>query len=300
MLAKNKKPKLIVILGPTASGKTSLSIKLAKKFKGQIVSADSRQIYKHLDLGTGKITKKEMQGVPHFLLDIVLPRQKYSVAKFQKKATSTIKQIAKKGYLPFLVGGSSFYLYSVIDGWDLPETKTDWKLRRRLQEKSPAELLAILKKLDARRAQTIEQQNPRRLIRAIEIASQLGSVPKIKNNPQFDCLILGVKRDEETLRKLITKRLKQRFEDGMLKEVRDLYRKKILSPKRLEELGLEYRWIGRHIMGKINFAEMFERLDCDIWRFSRHQMNWFKKDKNIHWVESQTQAQQLIKNFLAK
>ena len=291
------KPKLIVILGPTASGKTGLSIKLAKTLKGEIVSADSRQIYKHLDLGTGKVTKKEMSGIPHYLLDIVLPSKKYSVGQYQKNAYKTINKIIKSKKIPFLVGGSAFYIYSIVDGWQFPKTKTDWKLRKELEKKSAQELLEILKKLDPKRAQTVEQENPRRLIRAIEIATQLGYVPELKHDPQYDCLLIGIKRDEQELKKLIKKRLLGRIDQGMVKEVQNLYRKKILTAKRANELGLEYKWIMKFILNEITSAQMIESLNSDIWRFSRHQMNWFVKDKRIHWVKNQQEAQKLVKEF---
>ena len=292
-----KKQKLIVILGPTASGKTSLSIKLAKALKGEIVSADSRQIYKYLDLGTGKVTKKEMQGIKHYLLDIALPSKKYSVGQYQKNAYKAINKISKAKKIPFLVGGSAFYIYSIVDGWQFPKTKTDWKLRKDLEKKPASELLEILKKLDPKRAQTVEQQNPRRLIRAIEIASQLGYVPELKHDPQFDCLLLGIKRSDDQLKKLIKKRMLDRIDQGMVKEVSNLYRKKIVSEKRLKDLGLEYRWIIKYILNEITYAQMLESLNADIWRFSRHQMNWFNKDKRIIWVDNQAQALKLIKNF---
>ncbi len=291
------KPKLIVILGPTASGKTGLSIKLAKTLKGEIVSADSRQIYKHLDLGTGKVTKKEMSGIPHYLLDIVLPSKKYSVGQYQKNAYKIINKIIKSKKIPFLVGGSAFYIYSIVDGWQFPQTKTDWKLRKELEKKSVQELLEILKKLDPKRAQTVEQKNPRRLIRAIEIATQLGYVPELKHNPQYDCLLIGIKREDQELKKLIKKRLLARIDQGMVKEVQNLYRKKILTAKRANELGLEYKWIMKYILNEITSAQMIESLNSDIWRFSRHQMNWFGKDKRIHWVKNQQEAQKLIKKW---
>lgn len=292
------KPKLIVILGPTASGKTSLSIKLAKTLKGEIISADSRQIYKHLDLGTGKVTKKETLGIPHYLLDIVLPSKKYSVGQYQKNAYKAINKIIKSKKIPFLVGGSAFYIYSIVDGWQFPQTKADWKLRKELEKKSAQELLEILKKLDPKRAQTVEQQNPRRLIRAIEIATQLGYVPELKHDPQYDCLLIGIKRDDQELKKLIKKRLLDRINQGMVKEVQNLYRKKILTAKRAHELGLEYKWIMKYILNEITSAQMIESLNSDIWRFSRHQMNWFNKDKRIHWVKNQQEAQKLVKGFI--
>ena len=166
--------KLIVILGPTASGKTNLSIKLVKKFKGEIISADSRQVYKGLDIGSGKITKSQMKGVKHHLLDIANPKRKFTVAQYQKLALKKIKQIQGKGRLPFLVGGTGFYIQSIVDGIVMPEVKPDWKLRKKLEKKTTQELFLMLKKLDPARAKTIDAKNPHRLIRAIEIVLKTG------------------------------------------------------------------------------------------------------------------------------
>ncbi|MBP6890961.1 tRNA (adenosine(37)-N6)-dimethylallyltransferase MiaA [Candidatus Parcubacteria bacterium] len=292
------KPKLIVILGPTASGKTNLSIKLAKYFNGQIVSADSRQIYKHMDLGTGKISKNEMQGIKHYMLDIITPDKKFSAGQYKKEATSCIKKILKSKKIPFLVGGSAMYIYSIVKGWEFPETKIDWNKRKELEQKPIEELLELLKQLDPRRYNTVQKENKRRIIRAIEIAEQLGNVPEIKNNPEFDCLLIGIKKEGEELRKAIKKRMIKRIKQGMIEEVKNLHDKKHIPWEQLEAFGLEYRWISRFLQKKITEKEMLFHLEADIWRFSGHQMNWFKKDKNIHWINSSIQAKKLINDFI--
>lgn len=294
------KPKLIVILGPTASGKTDLSIKLAKQFNGQIISADSRQIYKHMDLGTGKITKDEMQGIKHYMLDIIKPDQKYSVGQFKKDATICIKKTIKAKKLPFLVGGSAMYLYSIINGQEFPETVVDWDKRKNLEEKPLDELLEILKKLDINRFNTVQKENKRRVIRAIEIAEQLGSVPQIKNNPEFDCLVIGIKKEGDALRQAIKKRILKRIKQGMIAEVKSLHDKKKVSWEQLEAFGLEYRWIAKFLQNQISKDEMLMHLEADIWRFSGHQMNWFQKDSNINWINKASSAKKLINDFLIK
>ena len=174
MLGKNHK-KLVVIVGPNASGKSDLAVKLAKKFNGEVVSADSRQVYKGMDIGTGKITKEEMQGIPHYLLDVASPKRRFSVAQYQKKAIEAIKKIQKKGKLPILCGGTGFYVQAVVDGLVFPKVKPDWKLRKKLEQKSAKGLYEYLKKLDPERAKTIEKDNKRRLIRAIEIVLKTAS-----------------------------------------------------------------------------------------------------------------------------
>jgi len=291
------KNKLIVILGPTASGKTSLSIKLAKKFNGEVVSADSRQVYKKMNIGTGKVTKKEMQNIPHHLLDVISTKTKFSVAQYQKKAIASINKISKKGKLPFLVGGSPFYIYSVVDGWQFPEMKANPVLRKKLEKKPLEELQKMLKKLDAKRYSTIETKNKRRLVRAIEIAKALGSVPVLKQNPQFDCLLLGIKHSTKKTAELIHKRQIQMFKQGMVTEVNSL-KKSGVSWKRLDDFGLEYRWIARYLQNKISKQEMEEKLEIDTIRFSKRQMTWFKRNKKILWIENQKQTEQAIKDFL--
>ncbi len=164
--------KLLVICGPTATGKTALAVKLAKSVFGgnsELFSADSRQVYRGLDIGTGKITQKEMKGIPHYLLDIASPKRHFTVVQYRKLALAAIKKILKKNKIPILCGGTGFYIQSVVDGIVIPQVAPDWKLRKRLEKKSVKQLFKILKKLDPRRAKTIEKQNPRRLIRAIEI-----------------------------------------------------------------------------------------------------------------------------------
>jgi len=291
-----QKNKLIVILGPTAAGKTALSIKLAKKFNGEVVSADSRQVYKKMDIGTGKVSQKEMDDVPHYLLDIVSPKTKFSVAQYQKKATLAVNKISQKKKQPFLVGGSAFYIYSIVDGYQFPEMKANPSMRKELEKKSLEELQKILKKLDPRRYKTVELKNKRRVIRAIEIAQTLGRVPKLNKNPQFECLLLGISRDKEELKRLIHKRQIKQFEQGMIKEVAHL-KKSGVSWKRLDSFGLEYRWIARYLQNKISKEEMEKRLETDTIKFSKRQMTWFRKDKRIHWIKTKKQAEKIINKF---
>ena len=178
--------KLIVILGPTASGKSELAVKLAKRFDGEIVSADSRQIYKEMAIATAKPSQKQKAAIHHHLIDIVKPNQEFNVAIYKKMATKTIKDVQRRGKLPILCGGTSFYIQAVIDGMVIPEVKPDWKLRKKLEKKSAKELYRILKKLDRERAKTIEKKNPRRLIRAIEIVLKTKkAVPLLEKKPPF-------------------------------------------------------------------------------------------------------------------
>ena len=298
-MEKRNKNKIIAIVGPTASGKTDLSIKLARKFNGEIVSADSRQIYKEMDIGTGKIKKEEMMGIKHYLLDVASPKRTFSVGQYQRKALEAIKKILKKDKLPFLVGGSPFYIYSLTDGIKFPKVKPDKNLRKKLEKKSPEQLFQILKKIDKKRAAKIDKNNPRRLIRAIEITQKLGKVPSLEKKSSFKVLFIGIKREKEELRNLIKIRLKKRLKEGLIEEVEKL-KKTGLSWQRLDGFGLEYRWISRYLKGEISKKEMIEKLENDIWRFSRKQMTWLKKDKRIHWLKKEKEVEKLIKNFLIK
>ncbi len=313
----SSKSKLIVILGPTASGKTEFSIKLAKKFSGEVISADSRQVYKGMDIGTGKITpdtknssnfsmgqvKKKYifthKGIPHYCIDIASPKRKFTVAQYQKLALKAIKKIQKKNKIPFLVGGTGFYIQAVIDGILIPKVKPDWKLRKEFEKKSAEELFKILKKLDKKRAKSIDKNNKRRLVRALEIVIKTKKpVPLLKKNkPQFEVLILGIKKNPDELKRLIRKRLLKRLKQGMVAEIKKL-RKSGLSWKRLEEFGLEYRFVAQYLQKKINYEEMTEKIQRESEHYAKRQMTWFKRDKQIKWIRNYSEAKKLAKNFL--
>jgi len=290
--------KLIVILGPTASGKSDLAVKLAKKFNGEIISADSRQVYKGMDIGTGKITKKEMKGIPHHLLDVASPKKPFTVVQYQKLALKAIDKIFKKSKIPIICGGSGFYIQAMVDGIVIPEVPPNWQLRKKLEKKSTGELYKILKKLDEQRAKTIDKKNPRRLIRAIEIAKKLGKIPLLEKKPlPYSVLMIGIKKEKEELKKLIKKRLLKRLKQGMIAEVKKL-KKLGISWKRSEEFGLEYRWVAYFLQGKINYQEMVQNLQKDIEKFAKRQMTWWKSDKRIVWIRNYKEAEKIVRNFL--
>jgi tRNA dimethylallyltransferase len=290
--------KLIIILGPTSSGKTDLSIKLAKHFRGEVVSADSRQVYKGMDIGTGKVTKKEMAGVPHYLLDVANPKTRFSVAQYQKLALAAIKKIQTKNKTPFLVGGTGFYIQSVADGIVVPEVKPDWKLRKKLEKLTNKQLFLKLKKIDPRRAESIDNNNPRRLIRALEIVlTTKRPIAPLSINNRFEVLFLGIKKGRNVLNKLIEKRLLKRLHGGMVNEVKKLHKSGV-SFKRLEELGLEYRYVAQYLQNKLEYDSMVRLLQKEIEHYAKRQMTWFKKDKRIYWVKNYQQAKNKIKKFL--
>jgi len=294
-----KENKLLVIVGATASGKTALSIELAKKFNAEIISADSRQVYKGMDIGSGKITKKEMQGVPHHLLDVANPKTRFSVARYQKLALRAIKNIQKKTKIPILVGGTGFYIQSVVDGIVVPEVKPDWKLRKRLSKLSLKQLFLRLKKLDPARAAAIDKNNPHRLIRALEIVLKTGKpVPRFSGTASsFNILEIGIRRSPDELKIAIKKRLIKRLKNNaMINEVKKL--RKTLSWKRLEEFGLEYRFVAQYLQGKINYQEMIDNILTESWHYAKRQITWFKRDKRINWVTNYKQAERLVKKFV--
>ena len=311
--------KLVIICGPTAVGKSTLAVWLAKKCNGEVVSADSRQVYKGLDVGTGKITKKEMAGIPHHLLDVASPRGQFTVAKFKQLAEKAVKDIRGRGKLPIVVGGTGLYIDTLLGRFTIPEVPPDLALRKKLEKKSAEALFAELLKLDPRRAETIDRHNPRRLIRALEIARALGAVPPREHfdilglpaiqlqagnvgmaGSEYRVLWVGLSLPKEELAKCITVRLFARMgEQGMIQEVRRLH-KNGLSWKRLEALGLEYRYCALYLQKKLGKDEMVERLQKEICRYAKRQMTWFKRNKDIKWFlpNEATRVTSLVRTFL--
>ncbi|MFA5360624.1 MAG: tRNA (adenosine(37)-N6)-dimethylallyltransferase MiaA [Candidatus Paceibacterota bacterium] len=321
---KNSNRKLLVILGPTASGKSELAIKLAQLFNGEIISADSRQVYRGMDIGSGKVpisyesrsdesTKSSIlrnsfnngrreifmssSGIRHHLLDVADPQEYFSVSQYQQLATQAIQDIQKRGKLPILCGGTALYILSVIEGWQLPKVPPNYQLREELEHLSAAELFQKLQNIDPKRAKTIDPQNKRRLIRALEIAKEIKSVPPLNKKPRReDILILGIKKERSELQKLIKKRLIARIDEGMIQEVQNLKNQGV-SSKRLEDFGLEYRWVNRYLENKISYKEMIDNLSRDTFHYAKRQMTLFKKIPNIHWLETEQQAINLVKQW---
>ncbi|MBI2054513.1 MAG: tRNA (adenosine(37)-N6)-dimethylallyltransferase MiaA [Candidatus Sungbacteria bacterium] len=295
-----RKPKLIVILGPTASGKSALAVKLAKKFRGEVISADSRQIYKGLNIGTGKITKREMRGVPHHLLDIVSPRQNFSAAEYAKKAHALIREINKRNRIPMLVGGTGLYIDAVARGMVFPEVPPNHKLRKKLSKKGAAGLFKMLKRLDPERAATIDRQNPRRLIRALEIVEALKKpVPILQTKSSYQTLFIGIDRTLRELRRRIRRAIETRLKRGLLRETARLLKQDVPA-KRLGELGLDYRIAITAIKKEITRDQLSKKLEEANWNYIRRQQTWFRRHRDIHWIKNETEAERLIKRFLAR
>ena len=277
--------KIIVILGTTASGKSALAVKLAKKINGEIISADSRQVYKGLNIGSGKITKKEMSGIPHYCLDIISPKKIFTVIDFKKCADKAIEKIFAKNKTPIIVGGTGLYIQAIVDNIILPEVKPNWKLRKELEKKTTGEMFKMLKKLDPERAKNIDPKNPRRLIRAIEIAEKLGKTPKLMSMSRRDLDIrqIGIKLPDEILKINIEKRIKKMLKGGLVAETKKL-KKSGLSWKRIYELGFEYKYSALFLRRKISKDEMLAKMLIENWQYAKRQMTWFKRDKRIKWI----------------
>lgn len=328
--AKDKmlKIKIVVIVGPTASGKSDVAVALAKKLStrggpalgwngAEVISADSRQVYKGLDIGTGKITKKEMRGVRHHLLDVVSPRlrqgsagqakKQFTVADYKTLTNLAIAQIVKVGKVPIICGGTGFYISAFLGEINVPEVKPNETLRKQLAKKSAEELFKILQKLDSVRSRTIDKNNPRRLIRAIEIAKALGRVPKIElRSMNYEVCKIGIKIPNEELRKRIKRRIDGWIKKGLIKEVQNL-RKKGLSWKRMAEIGLEYKIIANFLRGDLrkvsrthlDISALKQKMVEKTWQYAKRQMTWFKRDKKIVWLPPKIKIiQKEVREFL--
>ncbi len=277
------KPKIIAIVGPTASGKTSLSIELAKRFNGEVISADSRQVYRGLDIGSGKVTEAEMQGVPHHLIDIADISYRYTGADFVRDAKAAISDIIARGKVPIIAGGTFFYLDLLRGKMMTAEVEPDLELQAELEKLTTTELFEKLTAADSARAATIEPSNRRRLIRALEIIETLGSVPPPTTaESEYDWLIFGIDIDRDTLNTRIEERMLERLKHGMREEVENLLAQGV-SAERLVDFGLEYRFLTRNIQKEIPYEVMTEKLFTKIKQFAKRQRTWLKRDKEIIW-----------------
>ena len=289
---------VIAIVGPTATGKSSLAIQLARKFGGEIVSADSRQVYQGLDIGTGKVTRAEQRLVPHYLLDVARPSKVFSVADFIPRAQLALERIARNSHIPIVTGGTGFWIDTLLRGESIPNIPPNQVLRKKLQKLAPAQLFRRLQKADPQRAKAIDQHNPVRLIRALEILATTGKpIPKRKTSIPYNVLWLGVDFPDRVLKQRIHVRLVKRFRQGMIAEVR-LQLKRGVPAKRFMEMGLEYRYITQYLKGEMTRTELSVLLERAIWHYAKRQRTWFKRNSNIHWVKNEKQALRLANAFL--
>ena len=293
------KNKLVSIVGTTASGKSSLGIELAEHYGTEIVSADSRQVYRHLDLGTGKVTPEEMARVKHHLIDILDLNAPFSMAEFQPLAYVAIDDISSRGMLPLLVGGTGLYTRSVVEGYNLVDVPPNDELRDTLSKKSAAELRSILASYGV--TEIAGEVSERRMIRMIEKLSA-GVSAESESTPRYDVLQLGMTFDRDILYHRIGERLDDRIKQGMIEEVENIV-KMGATPEFLEKLGLEYRYTYRYISGQYrSFEDYRAELYKEICHFAKRQMTWFKKEKSIIWLDTSKdtfdEARELIDRFM--
>lgn len=288
----NRKEKLILIIGPTAVGKTDISIKIAKEFNGEIISADSMQIYRKMDIGTAKIKKDEMQDINHYLIDIVEPDEEYSVSDFKNDAHKRIKDIVNKGKTPIIAGGTGFYINSLTYDLNFSKSASDDNLRKKYndlaEENGNEYIMEILKKIDLKSAQRININDRKRIIRAIEVYELTGKKMSDnykdfrKENEDFDFIIIGLNRDREKLYKRINKRVDIMIENGLIDEVKELidlgYGKELISMK-----AIGYKEVVDYFEGISSYDEMVELLKRNSRRFAKRQLTWFRRDNRIKW-----------------
>ena len=287
-------PKVIVIGGPTATGKTDIAIELALLFNGEIINADSRQVYTGLDIGSAKVTKEEMKGVPHHLLDIANPATEvFSVAEFKKEAQIVIEDILHRKKIPIICGGTGFYIDTLVYNQHLPEIKANEILRKELETYNTEELYRMINDRDPRRAQDIDPHNKVRLIRSLEIIDALGEVPETSTESIYDLLYVCLELDKETHIKYIEKRINSRMEQGMLNEVISLHKQGV-SYETLERFGLEYRCLAYILQGKMSPKDALHELFVRTKKFVKRQYTWFRKNKDILWFHPIEQKEELI------
>jgi len=275
-------PRLIAVVGTNASGKSGLGVELALRYQGEVISADSRQVYRGLDLGSGKITPEEMRGVPHHLLDVCAPGAFFTMADFQALAYQAAEGIQARGRRPFLVGGTGLYISAVCEGYTLSETPPDLAYRSELEQLTTPQLYALL--CDRMPNNTLDSANRNRVMRALEKLHDGDAGPGEKR-PRFRVLKLGVTWPKEVLSSRIDARLERRMEQGLLNEVQALLDAGI-SPDFLRRLGLEYRYVSAYLLGELpSQAAMVEELARAIKRFAKRQMTWFRRDPDILWLD---------------
>ena len=292
--------KLLVITGTNASGKSGLGIELAKKYSAGIISADSRQLYKGLDLGSGKVTPEEMQGVPHYLLDVAKPNDFFSLVDFQQQAYEAIDSLLAQGTKAFLVGGTGLYVNAVVDGYNIKLQNPDMEVRKELNAKTREELIEIIRSKNPQALEGLDLNNTQRLERTAERAL-VGDTEKRINTPRYETLVLGVTWPRDVLYERIRERLDRRLEQGMIDEVVRL-RAEGATDEFLYGLGLEYRYILMYLRGEFeSYQAFYDKLFMEIRHLAKGQMTWFRKRPDIHWIDMTadpiSQASELIDKF---
>lgn len=297
------KPKVIVIAGPTASGKTALSIELAKQINGEIISSDSMQIYKDMNIGTAKVTQEEMQGIKHYLIDFVLPSERYSVSNFKKDSENAIEEILAKGKVPIVAGGTGLYIDSLIYGIEYPEMDFDENYRNSLMEQAQTEeglkqLYEQAKKIDEEAMQTISPNDKKRIIRVLEIFKHTGlnktEQEKLsrRNEVKYDFRVFAIDMQREKLYERINQRVDMMLEQGLVQEVKNLIEKYDCFPTAMQ--GLDYKEVVEYLEGKCTYQEMVEKMKQETRHYAKRQLTWFRKNKETIWLKAENGIQNNI------
>jgi tRNA dimethylallyltransferase len=289
---------VVAVVGPTAVGKSKLGALLARTFNGEIVSADSRQVYRYMDIGTAKPTADERSAVLHHLIDVVDPDADFSVALYQSLASEAIREVMQHGRLPVVVGGSGLYVWSLVEGWEIPRVEPDAGFRKRLEERAGAEgvesLYRELEQIDSKAAASIDPRNVRRVIRALEIhhIGGVGGVPsRRKKQPPFETLIVGLTAERRRLYQMIDRRVDRMVEEGLVEEVKGLLGRGY-GPDLPSMSSVGYKEICQFISGKMDMATAMQRIKFETHRFARHQYAWFRlSDPRIHWFDVDDEAE---------
>lgn len=291
---------LVVVTGPTASGKSTLALRIAKEFGGEVINADSRQVYRGMDVGTAKVPPAEQENVSHHLFDIVDPDHPFTLQEYQQRAIEIIREVGARGNLPLLVGGTGLYIQAVVDNYRIPSVAPHAALRAQLEKKDAATLFAELVKIDPEAARTIDRANTRRLIRAIEVAllsSLSRSQASQKGEPLFSVLMLGAEVPRRTLYQRIDERVHQMIEAGLVEEVERLRAKGYDSA--LSSLsGIGYKELIEYLDGRGTLQEAVRKIQSHTRQFARRQLTWFRKEKRIIWIRSYEEAQAHVRGFL--
>lgn len=305
-----KLPKLLVLLGPTTAGKTEWGLRLAKEFTGEIICADSRQVYKKMDIGTAKpkgewkrngLRKSFMiEDVPHHIIDFLDPGKKFSAAEYRDRALKYTKIAYKGGRIPIISGGTGLYIQSVTDNLHFPRVAPNYKLRKSFETKSIGELVQLLKNIDPAALTMIDTQNIRRVIRALEVCIMSGepfSKQRLKGDPLFEVLQVGIEVDRMALDKRIEERINKMIDAGLVQEIRGLLNQKY-SWELPSMSGIGYRQFRKYFEGQHTLQEAIDLLKRDTRHYARRQLTWFNRDKRIKWVKTYEEARELIKKFL--
>ncbi len=299
---KSQKPIVIVIGGPTASGKTGLSIALAKEINGQIISADSMQIYKEMNIGTAKVTKEEMKGIKHYLIDRVYPNERYSVAQFKEDAEKAIRTILEEGKVPIVVGGTGLYINSLIYNIHYEDTKIDEEYRKFLEKRVEEEGLETLyqeaKAIDEEATRKISERDQKRILRILELYHQTGKtktqleIESRKEEPKYDYRVFGLHWEREVLYDRINQRVNQMLKQGLIQEVETIWKKYKEFPTAMQGLG--YKEVVQYLKEEVSYEEMEENIKREIIRYAKRQMTWFRAIPSIKWLEGEEKIQNNI------